>query len=97
MSIGGRVAYAKGHGMANIEHGVRVTPATRLQGASTLKLITATAVLQLADAYRFDLDAPIERHCSAFPVKPCPVTARELLGHVRLGASRRRKRTFRNA
>jgi serine beta-lactamase-like protein LACTB len=81
VSVGDRVAYAKGYGMADIEHAVRVTPATRFQGASTLKIITATAVLQLVDAHRLDIDAPIQRYCAAFPPKPWPVSARQLLGH----------------
>jgi serine beta-lactamase-like protein LACTB, mitochondrial len=81
VSIDGRLAYAQGYGMADIEHAVRVTPRTRFQGASTLKTLTATAVLQLVAARRIDLDAPIQRYCSAFPIKQWPVSARELLGH----------------
>jgi serine beta-lactamase-like protein LACTB, mitochondrial len=81
VSIEGGVAYAQGYGMADIEHSVPVTPATRFQSASTLKTITATAVLQLAEAHRLDVDAPIQRYCPAFPAKRWPVTARELMGH----------------
>jgi CubicO group peptidase (beta-lactamase class C family) len=38
--------------------------------------------MQLAEAGRIDLDAPIRRYCSEFPEKPWAVTARQLLGHL---------------
>jgi CubicO group peptidase (beta-lactamase class C family) len=44
--------------------------------------MTATAVLQLWQAGKLDLDAPVQTYCSAFPVKRWPVTARQLLSHT---------------
>jgi len=81
VSVGDQIAYAQGYGLADIEHRVRVSPATKFQGASTLKTITATAVLQLVAAHRLDLDAPIQNYCREYPVKQWPITARQLLGH----------------
>lgn len=78
---GGRVVYAHAYGFADLENHVPASTNTRFQSASTLKVITATAVLRLAEQQRLDLDAPIERYCDAFASKPTTVTARLLLLH----------------
>jgi serine beta-lactamase-like protein LACTB len=69
-------------GDADIENRVTATPQTRFRTASIAKTLTATAVLQLHEKGTLDLDAPIQQYCSAFPQKPWPVTARQLLGHL---------------
>ena len=77
----GRIVYAGAFGTADVENGVIATPETRFRTASIAKTMTATAVLQLHERGDLDLDAPIQTYCSAFPQKPWPVTARQLLGH----------------
>ena len=57
------------------------TAASVYRLASVAKPITATAVLQLAERGRLDLDAPIQRYVPDFPEKPWPITARHLLAH----------------
>jgi CubicO group peptidase (beta-lactamase class C family) len=37
--------------------------------------------MKLVEAGKLDLDAPIQKYCSAFPKKPWPITTRELLSH----------------
>ena len=78
----GRVVYANAFGLADVEQRVGATTETRFRTASVAKTLTATAVLQLAERGTLDLDAPIQQYCSAFPTKPWPVTARQLLGHL---------------
>lgn len=78
----GRLLYEKGFGMADLEQQVPATPDTRFRTASIAKPITATAVMQLVERGALDLDAPIQKYCPAFPQKPWPVTARQLLGHL---------------
>jgi serine beta-lactamase-like protein LACTB, mitochondrial len=73
--------WSAGYGQADIENAIPATPRTVYRLASVSKPITATAVLQLAERGKLDLDAPIQRYVSAFPEKPWPITARELLGH----------------
>src|SRR5262249_41691359 len=82
IAMGGALVYAKGFGLADLENRRVVTPESRFRTASVAKPITATAVMQLAEAGRLDLDAPIQTYCPAFPQKPWPVTARQLLGHL---------------
>jgi CubicO group peptidase (beta-lactamase class C family) len=77
-----QVVYSKGFGFADLEHRAPATTATVFRTASIAKPITATAVMKLVERGRLDLDAPIQKSCAAFPVKPWPVTARLILGHL---------------
>jgi CubicO group peptidase (beta-lactamase class C family) len=77
----GQVVWARGFGQADLEGGIAVTPATLFRLQSTQKLLTATAVLRLAELGRLGLDDPVQRHCPAFGVTPWPVTLRDLLSH----------------
>jgi serine beta-lactamase-like protein LACTB len=75
------VRWSAGYGVADLENDVPATPASVYRLASVAKPITATAVLQLAERGRLDLDAPIQRYVAAFPEKPWPITSRHLLAH----------------
>lgn len=77
-----RLQWVKGFGYADLENSVPATERTVYRLASISKTITATAVMQLAERGKLDLDAPIQRYCPAFPEKPWPITARQLLAHV---------------
>jgi CubicO group peptidase (beta-lactamase class C family) len=76
-----RLRLSAAFGVADIENDVRATTATVYRLASLTKPITATAVLQLVEAGKVDLDAPIQRYVPGFPEKPWPITARHLLAH----------------
>jgi CubicO group peptidase (beta-lactamase class C family) len=73
--------WSAGYGLADVENAVPATPATVYRLASVAKPITATALLQLMESGRLDLDAPIQRYVPAFPEKQWPITARQLLSH----------------
>ncbi len=80
---GGTIAsWSKGFGLADLENSVPATTETEYRIASISKPITAVAALQLAQAGRLDLDAPIQKYVPSFPKKPWPITARELLAHT---------------
>jgi CubicO group peptidase (beta-lactamase class C family) len=81
VAIAGKVQFAQGFGMADLENLIPVTPETRIRLGSISKPITATAVLQLVEQHKIDLDAEIQRYVPAFPQKQWPVTVRQLLGH----------------
>ena len=78
----GQIRYAKGFGVADLENSVTALPATVYRLGSLTKTITATAVMQLAEKGKLDLDAPVQKYCAAFPEKPWPITARQLLAHL---------------
>jgi len=76
-----QVLITRAYGLADVENNVPATPDTIFRIASLSKPITATATLKLVAAGKLDLDAPIQKYCSAFPQKPWPITTRELLTH----------------
>ncbi len=78
----GKLAWTGAFGFSDLENSVPAKPATMYRLASISKPITATAVMQLVDAGKLDLDVPIQKYCPAYPEKQWPITARELLGHL---------------
>jgi CubicO group peptidase (beta-lactamase class C family) len=76
-----RLRFSVAFGVADVENQVPATTGTVYRLASLTKPMTATAVLQLVEAGKLDLDAPIQRYVPAFPEKQWPVTARQLLAH----------------
>ena len=82
IGLDGRIAWTEGFGFSDLENHVRATPNTAYRSASIGKPMTATAVMQLRERGKLDLDAPIQRYCPAFPAKPWPITSRELLSHT---------------
>jgi CubicO group peptidase (beta-lactamase class C family) len=79
--IDGELQWTKGFGTADLENGVPAKPETVYRLASISKPITATAVMQLAERGKLDLDAPVQRYVPSFPEKPWPITSRQLLCH----------------
>jgi CubicO group peptidase (beta-lactamase class C family) len=78
----GEPAWSAGFGMADLEDFAPATSSTLFRLGSISKPITATAILQLWERGKLDLDAPVQKYCPAFPQKEWPITARELLGHL---------------
>lgn len=76
-----RLRWSNAFGTADLENFVPAKAVTVYRLASVTKPITATAVLQLVEAGKVDLDAPIQRYVPAFPEKQWPVTVRHLLSH----------------
>ena len=81
-----RVVLAKGFGVADVSTGGPVDPAsTRFFAGSITKLITATAVVQLADRGLVDLDTDINRYLTTVQIDSAfaePITLRHLLTHT---------------
>ncbi len=80
--LDGRLAWSAGFGMADLENEVPATPETEYRTASIGKAMTATAVMQLVERDRIDLDVPIQRYCPAFPRKRWPINTRQILSHT---------------
>jgi len=77
-----QLRYAKGFGLADVENSVPAKATTVYRLGSLSKPLTAIGVMQLAEKGKLELDSPIQKYCPAFPVKPWPVSARQLLGHL---------------
>ncbi|HEV8437654.1 MAG TPA: serine hydrolase domain-containing protein [Methylomirabilota bacterium] len=81
------LVWAKGFGFADRERGVPATPETLFRVASITKTFTTTAVMQLRDQGKLQLDDPVTKHLPSFAVRPRepggqPITIRHLLTHV---------------
>jgi serine beta-lactamase-like protein LACTB, mitochondrial len=78
----GELVWSAGFGMADLENFVPATTSTLFRLGSISKPITATAILQLSERGKLDLDAEVQKYCPAFPKKEWPITTRQLLGHL---------------
>ena len=77
-----KTVWAQGFGKADLENPAPATPETLFRLASVSKPLTATAILQLVERGKLDLDAEVQTYCPAFPKKQWPITSRQLLGHL---------------
>ena len=81
------LVWSKGFGYANTDSKSPATPQTVYRIASITKLFTSTAIMQLRDAGKLQLDDPVEKHLSwfdiqdRFPDAP-PITIRHLITHT---------------
>src|SRR5262249_9188836 len=82
VAVNGKLVWAEGFGVADLEQCVPVTPQTKFRIGSTSKPLTSAAAALLFDEKRLDLDAPIQRYVPSFPDKGYPITTRQLLGHL---------------
>jgi serine beta-lactamase-like protein LACTB len=77
-----QLRWTGGFGQADVENGVPADADTMYRLASLSKPMTATAVMQLVEKGKIDLDAPVQRYVPSFPEKPWPITTRQLLVHL---------------
>jgi D-alanyl-D-alanine carboxypeptidase len=81
------LVWARGFGYADVDEKAEATPRTLYRIASITKLFTATAVLQLRDAGKLQLDDPVTKRLDWFEVRnrhpdAPPITIRHLLTHT---------------
>ncbi|MBX3001770.1 MAG: beta-lactamase family protein, partial [Caldilineaceae bacterium] len=76
-----RIAYLQGYGVAD-DDGRPVTPQTPFHIASLSKGITAAAVMQLVDAGKLELDAPVQRYLPWFRLTDADAAAQLTVRHL---------------
>jgi CubicO group peptidase (beta-lactamase class C family) len=79
-----RIVYAQGFGVTESGSGEPVTPLTIFHMASVSKPFVATAVMQLAETGRVNLDEPVTTYLPYFCVsnEEAAVTVRQMLSHT---------------
>jgi serine beta-lactamase-like protein LACTB len=82
VAVDGRIVFSEGYGLADLEQRVPVWPTTKFRIASISKPLTATALMQLVEAGKLDLDAPVQKYVPSFPDKGAPITTRMVAGHL---------------
>jgi CubicO group peptidase (beta-lactamase class C family) len=81
----GELVYAKGFGVSERNGGEPVTPSTVFQLSSIAKTFTSTAILQLVEQGKIDLDAPATKYLPYFALadgREDEITVRQLLTHT---------------
>lgn len=82
----GKIILGKGYGSSNLEQASPVDPATSMfRIASTTKLFTWTAVMQLVEQGKIDLDTDINTYLKSVKIPatyPEPITMRHLMTHT---------------
>jgi len=78
----GKPVLAKGYGMADLEHDVRITPETIFEAGSVSKQFTAASVLLLAREGKLSLDDQVRKYIPELPEYEFPLTVRHMLNHT---------------
>ena len=78
----GRLAHARGYGLADVERGVPITPATLFDVASTSKQFTAAAVILLELDGKLALSDDVRKYVPELPDYGAPITIDHLLRHT---------------
>jgi CubicO group peptidase (beta-lactamase class C family) len=78
----GSIAYARGYGMANLEHGIPNGPRTVFDIGSTSKQFTTASVLLLAQQGKLALDDDVRKHIPELPDYGKTITIRHLIHHT---------------
>jgi CubicO group peptidase (beta-lactamase class C family) len=79
---GGKLAFAKGYGMANLEHAIPFRPETISDIGSVSKQITCFGILLLEQQGRLSLDDDIRQYLPEVPDFGTPITIRHLMYHT---------------
>jgi D-alanyl-D-alanine carboxypeptidase len=77
----GKTVHCAGYGLANLEHGVKVTPQTVFQSGSMGKQFTAMLVMMLVEERKLSLGDPISKFLKV-PSSWSKITVRHLLTHT---------------
>ncbi len=78
----GRIQYARGYGMASLEHGVALSPRSVLDVGSISKQFTAMAMLMLQKDGKLSIDDPIRKYIPEMPAYADRITLRRALSQT---------------
>jgi CubicO group peptidase (beta-lactamase class C family) len=80
--VDGKIAWARGFGLADVENDVPARADTVYRIASISKPMTATAVMQLVEKGQVHLDDLVQKYVPSFPDRGLGVTLRHLMTHT---------------
>jgi len=78
----GRIQYARGYGMASLEHGVALSPRSVLDVGSISKQFTAMAILMLEKEGKLSIDDPIRKYFPEMPAYADKISLRRALSQT---------------
>jgi CubicO group peptidase (beta-lactamase class C family) len=78
----GAIEFARGYGMADLEHDVPITPRSAFYMASVSKQFTAAAINLLAAENKLSLEDDVRKFVPELPRYGAPITIRHLVNHT---------------
>ncbi len=78
----GKLIYARGYGMADLEHQIPITSQTLFNIGSTSKQFTAACICLLAQRHKLSLDDDVRKYVPELPDYGSTITIRQLLNHT---------------
>jgi len=78
----GELVYARGYGLANLDHGIAISPQSVFRTGSVSKQFTAAAVAIAAREGALSLDDPVRKWIPTLPAYPVEPTVRQLVHHT---------------
>ena len=82
VAVDGRLVYSEAFGYADLEERVPTWPTTKFRIGSISKPLTATGLMELVEAGKVELDAPVQKYVPSFPDKGSVITVRMIAGHL---------------
>ena len=82
VAVEGKIVYSEGFGFADLEERVPAWPTTKFRIGSISKPLTAVGLMELVEAGKVDLDAPVQKYVPSFPDKGTLITVRMVAGHL---------------
>jgi CubicO group peptidase (beta-lactamase class C family) len=82
VSRDGNVIFTRAHGMADLEDGIRNTPATIFEAGSVSKQFTSAAIVLLAQQGKLSLDDDIRKYVPEIPDYGTTITIRHMMTHT---------------
>lgn len=79
---GGEILLHKGYGLANVEHGVPVTPESVFRVGSMSKFFTAAAIVMLKEEGKLELEDEITRFLPDYPMQGREIRIWHLISHT---------------
>ncbi|MBC8153041.1 MAG: class A beta-lactamase-related serine hydrolase [Bacteroidetes bacterium] len=79
---GGQLVLLKSYGIANLQDSTPVTNRSIFSINSCTKAFTGVAIMQLVEAGKVELTAPLSRYLDGLPIAWQPITIRQLLTHI---------------
>ena len=78
----GEFIYQRGYGIANLDHGIRISSNTTFDIASMSKQFTATAIILLQQQGKLSLDDSVRKYIPELPCYNKIITIRQMLNHT---------------
>jgi CubicO group peptidase (beta-lactamase class C family) len=82
VSKAGRIVYSRGYGMADLDHGIPITPSTVFHACSLAKQFTAMCIMLLVGSRKLALTDKVQDHVPELGRIASHITIADMLHHV---------------